>query len=72
MKSNFVKDWRLVRTFSGAVQMHGTIYNDTKGRFLDGARIGTSKVLRVDFESGVLVTKNTTYNLDIGSDGNNG
>lgn len=66
MKPNYIKNWYLTRTVTGSVQLHGVIYNDSKKRFADGTLIGTSRVLWVDFQSGVLVTKNTTYNLDMG------
>lgn len=66
MKLNYLKDWYFTKTITGAVQMHGTIYNDAKKRFEDGTRISTSRVLIADLVNGVVQTKNTTYNLDLG------
>lgn len=69
MKPNLLKDWFITRTITGSIQLHGHIYNDSKGRFADGKAIVTSNLRNIDFETGVANTKNSTYNLDMGAFG---
>ena len=58
-----LRDWNIQR-FYGKVTVVGTIYGDTKGRFNDGDTIRTSSVLKADFVSGVLETRNSIYLLE--------
>lgn len=68
VKQNLLKDWKIEKRYDGNYVVYGYIFNDTKNRFADGARIHTSRVLSIDFVEGVVQTKNSTYNLEIGGE----
>ena len=59
------KDNDKIPVLDGWVQMsnffYGYVYNDQNRK--NGTIIKTSRTYSVDFENGVLVTQNTTYNL---------
>jgi hypothetical protein len=65
-KQNLLKDWKIEKCWDGNYVVYGYIFNDAKNRFVDGAHIHTSRVLSIDFVEGVVKTKNSTYNLEIG------
>lgn len=48
----------------GIVSLRGRIYNDQKGRFLDGEMVITSEIKHIDFEQGLVHTNNSIYKLD--------
>ena len=64
LKQNLIKDWTLEK-WGGAIVICGCIYNDTKGRFVNGAHIHTSRVEFIDFVKGLAKTKNSVYELDM-------
>lgn len=55
-----LENWYVVNYPKGSVFM-GCIYNDSKGRFVDGTEIYTSKVLKV--KDGLAYTRNSIYKL---------
>ena len=59
------KDNNEIPVFDGWVQMsnffYGYVYNDVNRK--NGTIIKTSRTYSVDFENGILVTQNATYNL---------
>ena len=61
---NLIKNWNIENAYDGSIMIVGNIYNDTKGRFVDGTYIHTSRVMNVDFLRGVAITKNSFYNLE--------
>lgn len=67
MKTNYLKNWELHKTIGGSVVVTGTVYNDIKKRFKDGAQIVTSRVLKINFVEGVVETLNSIYHLDLGA-----
>ena len=58
-----LSDWSIA-THTGFMQFVGRIRNDKKGRFADGEIIRTSAVQRVDFETNLVVTRNSVYKLE--------
>lgn len=64
LKPNLLKNWQIERHWDGNIVIYGEIYNDTKERFADGSHIRTSRVESIDFLSGIVKTKNSTYNLE--------
>ena len=65
MKENYLVNWEIGKSPCGNVVVIGIIYNDTKKRFEDGTKINTSKVLKADFEKGIIKTRNSVYSLEI-------
>ena len=65
VKQNLIKNWKIERFWDGNYVVDGYIYNDAKNGYVDGTHIRTSQILSVDFEQGVVKTKNSTYNLEI-------
>ena len=63
-KTNLLKNWIISRNDFGMVRITGQIFNDIKKRFIDGAIITTSQVLKADFVNGVVETRNSVYHLD--------
>ena len=63
MTPNLLKNWTIENFWDGSVVLYGEIYNDEKNRFSDGSHIRTSRVRYIDFEQGVVQTKNSTYHL---------
>jgi hypothetical protein len=45
------------------VRFEGKIYEDKKGRFKDGDEILTSRAESIDYETGILTTQNSKYQL---------
>lgn len=68
MEQTLLKNWSIGRVDGGKVVVWGEVHNDTKGRFSNGMFIRTSQVLRVDFTSGIVETKNSIYKLDLGGE----
>ena len=64
MTPNLLKNWTVETYWDGNVVIRGEIYNDEKGRFEDGTKIRTSRVLFIDFENRVARTRNSIYNLE--------
>ena len=62
-KPNLIRNWRLQAVYDGFV-IFGEVYNDQKKRFEDGTFIHTSRVRVIDFDSKVVVTRNSIYNLE--------
>ena len=65
MRTNLLKDWKILLLNGNDVIIYGYIYNDIKKRFEDGTYIHTSKVLKADFVNGVVETRNSVYYLEI-------
>lgn len=65
MKDNLLKNWEIEKYYGNYVLI-GDIYNDTKKRFSDGSTIQTSRLFKIDFQSGIAKTKNSIYKLDLG------
>lgn len=66
-----LRDWKIVFDFNAKEELHfltGCIYEDSRNHYLDGQRIRTSKVLKIDFENMTAETMNTIYNLKTMSD----
>lgn len=61
---NVLKNWSIDHFWDGSVVIYGEIYNDSKNRFQDGTQIRTSRVRRIDFEEGIVETRNSTYILE--------
>lgn len=61
---NLIKNWNIENAYDGSVMIVDNIYNDTKGRFVDGTSIHTSRVMSIDFANGVVKTRNSFYNLE--------
>jgi hypothetical protein len=64
MRTNLIKDWKILLLNGNDVIIYGYIYNDIKKRFEDGTYIHTSKVLKADFVNGVVETRNSVYHLE--------
>lgn len=64
MKNNLIKNWTIVEASDGNVVIEGHLYNDRRKRWNDGTHIRTSALQSVNFETGVVVTLNTKYNLE--------
>lgn len=47
----------------------GEIEGDTKGRFNDGVRVTTSRILEGPDADGIIVTRNSVYKLELAGDG---
>ena len=62
-ETNILKNWTISVVGENDVRIYGTIYNDIKGRFPDGTYIHTSQVLKINFVTGVVETKNSVYHL---------
>lgn len=58
-----LKDWRVERV-GNSLMFFGNCYGDTKGRFPDGYPIHTSGVVSVDMTGGLVVTRNSVYQLE--------
>lgn len=61
-----LRDWIIRHDFNAKMEWHyltGHIYNDSRGKFIDGQRISTSRLLRIDFEKMTAETENTVYEL---------
>lgn len=57
-----LRDWWFVQC-GNLSAIEGKIYHDRKGRFKNGTRFRTSKILRLDFENKTVKTLNSTYIL---------
>lgn len=55
-----LENWYVVKYPKGSVLI-GHIYNDSKGRFVDGTEVQTSKILKV--KDGLVYTRNSIYKL---------
>lgn len=62
MEYNVLREWEITRE-DDYVVVRGRIYNDIKKRFDDGTHIQTSMVLKADFVSGIIETRNSVYHL---------
>lgn len=59
-----LREWRLdLDLISNTYFLHGFIYDDKLMRYLNGTKIRTSKLLKIDFETMTAETKNTIYEL---------
>ena len=58
----FVSDWTFSRE-GNELTIIGNIYNDKKGRFVDGDYIHLSAVVSVDMTTRIVTTKNSKYLL---------
>lgn len=63
MEYNVLREWEITRE-DDYVIVRGYIYNDIKKRFEDGTYIHTSMVLKADFVSGIIETRNSVYHLE--------
>jgi hypothetical protein len=59
-----LRDWWFVQS-GNHTAIQGRVYHDRKGRFKDGDTITTSKILRLDFENCMAITRKSTYILGI-------
>lgn len=48
---------------------YGDIEGDVKGRFNDGVRVTTSRILEGPDADGIIVTRNSTYKLVLAGEG---
>ena len=64
MTVNLIKNWNIESAYDGSIMIVGNIYNDSRNRFTNGTYIHTSRVMSVDFLTGVVKTKNSFYNLE--------
>lgn len=67
LKNNAIlKDWKIIHDFTAKEDFYrllGFIYNDSRNHYLDGQKIQTSKIIKIDFENMTAETMNTIYNL---------
>lgn len=56
-------NWELIEGRANTYYVRGNIYNDSKERFNDGTSVTTSSLQSIDFITGVVETKNSTYKL---------
>ena len=63
MKNNVLRNWVVLERSDGCYVLEGNLYNDTKGRFKDGAMVTTSRLLSINFVTHTAKTKNTDYYL---------
>ncbi len=59
-----LRDWWFVQA-GNHTAIQGRVFHDRKERFKDGDLITTSKILRLDFQNGIAVTRKSTYILGI-------
>lgn len=62
MTNGTLRSWALHQHHTGALQLRGALFGDTKGRFEEGAYVTTSAV--VSIKDGVATTRNSSYVLD--------
>lgn len=58
-----LRNWHEVKLDGGSYVV-GNIYEDSKGRFMDGTPVRTSWVVDLDADNGILETRNTIYKLE--------
>ena len=59
-----LRDWWFVQA-GNHTAIQGRVFHDRKERFKDGGLITTSKILRLDFQNCIAVTRKSTYILGI-------
>lgn len=57
-----LRDWWFVQS-GNHTALQGRVYHDRQKRFKDGDLITTSRILRLDFQNSLAVTKRSTYVL---------
>lgn len=63
-----LKNWRIEKSWGGHCALMGISQNHP--RMADGIEIRSSRLLRIDFETGLAETMNTIYRLEGLGDGN--
>lgn len=61
-----LRDWIIRHDFNAKTEWHcltGHIYNDSRGKFIDGQEVVTSRLIRINFENMIAETENTAYKL---------
>lgn len=59
-----LREWWFVQS-GNHTALQGRVYHDRNGRFKDGDLITTSRILRLDFQNGLAITRKSTYVLGI-------
>ena len=65
-----IEDWQLHTLTDGTQVFTGTVVKDIKGRFLPGDHMRSSPIMKFNRETGLLQTCNSTYRMDMESEGN--
>ena len=64
-----IEDWQLHTLSDGTQVFTGTVVKDIKGRFLPGDHMRSSPIMKFNRETGILQTRNSTYKMDMKTEG---